>query len=184
MTLRILFFFLLFATTYVSKSQTLYVPNGTSGIGTSGNNNVGIGIANPQTTLDINGNALIRGWDAVLSSNNAAGNAFQLIGTYQGWNPNAIYIAGYNAVHNNGYSTKYVSFGGGGAERLWVDLMSGNIGIGTTIPQSQLEIAQYSPDNFIWLQTLRNSSNTPTSTGKTGVGLKLALSTKDEPANG
>jgi len=79
-------------------------------------------------------------WDNVFRSVDQGRN-YELIGTYQGWNKNAIYIAGYNNQNvPSYYSTKYVSFGGAGVERLWVDLLSGNVGIGTTNPENKLSI--------------------------------------------
>lgn len=41
-------------------SQTLYVPGGTGGIGSSSNGNVGIGVGSPLSKLDVNGDILIR----------------------------------------------------------------------------------------------------------------------------
>ena len=90
---------------------------------------VGIGVSNPEASLDINGGAIIRGWDAVLTSKNTEGNNLQLIGTYQGWNKNTVYIAGYNASNLSDISTTSVSFGGSGAERLWINLLNGHVGI-------------------------------------------------------
>jgi len=80
-------------------------------------------------------------WDNVLRSTNQGKN-YDLIGTYQGWNTNAIYIGGYNYSNNpTSIATKYISFGGSSVERLWIDLLSGNVGIGTTNPGSKLVIA-------------------------------------------
>lgn len=79
-------------------------------------------------------------WDNALKSTDHGRN-YDLIGTYQGWNTNAIYIAGYNYQNNPSYySTKYISFGGQGIERMWLDLLSGNVGIGTTNPDYTLTI--------------------------------------------
>ncbi|MFT4073836.1 MAG: tail fiber protein [Dysgonamonadaceae bacterium] len=123
-----------------TQAQTVYVPNGASGIGTSSNGNVGIGVANPISKLDINGQITIRSWDAVLNSLSTENEVFPLIGIYQGWNKNAIYLAGYNASNRANSPTKYVSIGGSPVERLWVDLLSGNVGIGTTAPLAKLHI--------------------------------------------
>jgi len=80
-------------------------------------------------------------WDNVLRSSDQ-GNNYDLIGTYQGWNTNAIYIAGYNYQSNPSYySAKYISFGGQGIERMWLDLLSGNVGIGTTTPLAKFHVA-------------------------------------------
>jgi len=80
-------------------------------------------------------------WDNVLRSTDDGKN-YDLIGTYRGWNTNAIYIAGYNYQSNPSYySAKYVSFGGSGIERMWIDLFSGNVGIGTTTPLAKFHVA-------------------------------------------
>jgi hypothetical protein len=104
--------------------------------------NVGIGTTAPSEKLHVAGTIRIEGWDAVLHSVDTAGRYQDLIGTYQGWNPNTVYIAGYNAVNNpSGRNTTAVSIGGSGSERLWVNLTTGNVGIGTTAPAGQLDVA-------------------------------------------
>jgi hypothetical protein len=80
-------------------------------------------------------------WDNVFRSSDDGRN-YELIGTYRGWNKDAVYIAGYNYSNiPSYYSTKYISFGGSGVERLWVDLLSGNVGIGTTTPLAKFHVA-------------------------------------------
>jgi len=52
---KLLLFTVLFFSVSAIYSQTLYVPNGSTGVGISSNGNVGINTANPQTKLDVNG---------------------------------------------------------------------------------------------------------------------------------
>jgi len=108
--------------------------------------NVGIGTTSPREKLHVNGTIRIEGWDAVLHSVDTAGRYQDLIGTYQGWNPNTVYIAGYNAV-NSGRNTTAVSIGGYGSERLWVNLTSGKVGIGTTNPGAKLHLSSLGSTN-------------------------------------
>jgi len=63
----------------------------------------------------------------------------QLIGSYQGWDPEAIFIGGYNAQSTYGVtSTKRIFLGGpySGTNFLAMDLPSGNLGLNVVNPQS------------------------------------------------
>lgn len=63
----------------------------------------------------------------------------QLIGSYQGWDPEAIYVGGYNASSIYGAtSTKRIFLGGphSGTNFLTMDIPSGNLGLNVTNPQS------------------------------------------------
>jgi hypothetical protein len=86
----------------------------------------------------------VLGWDAVYGSFDTGGGVnrpFHLIGSYHGWDPYGVYIAGYNYYNNSSVSqAKKVYVGGGGTERLTIDLSTGNVGIGTTAPSFPLTI--------------------------------------------
>jgi hypothetical protein len=88
----------------------------------------------------------VKGWDAVYKSLDTGGGVnrtFHLIGTYHGWDAEAIYIPGYNYYNpaggdvNNSYA-KRVHFGK--PEQVTIDLGTGNVGIGTTNPGAKLDI--------------------------------------------
>jgi hypothetical protein len=83
----------------------------------------------------------VAGWDAVLTSgyNNGTtvNNNYHLIGTYQGWDPNAIYIAGYHFYNNPNIATKRIYMGS-----LFQDLANGRIGIGSSSPRAAVEIVR------------------------------------------
>jgi hypothetical protein len=87
----------------------------------------------------------VLGWDAVYGSFDTGGGVnrpFHLIGTYHGWDPFGVYIAGYNYYNNSSFSqARKVYVGGGGTERLTIDLSNGNVGIGTTAPGYKLDVA-------------------------------------------
>ncbi len=55
MKMKLLFCAALLGVAVSLNAQTLYVPSGTGGIGTSTNGNVGIGIPNPTFKLTVNG---------------------------------------------------------------------------------------------------------------------------------
>lgn len=52
---------ILVVTTFASKAQTLFVPNGTTGVSTSTNANVGVGIATPTEKFEVSGNLSVLG---------------------------------------------------------------------------------------------------------------------------
>jgi len=81
---------------------------------------LGIGISLPASRLHVVGTPLIEGWDSVLESRYAT-ERYQLIGSYWGWDKEAIYIAGYNK-YNSQYNTSRVIVGGPGTS---VDLRVG-----------------------------------------------------------
>ena len=79
---------------------------------------LGVGIETPQAKLHVkDGKVLIDGWDAVLEATHwDNGNEYkhQVIGTYAGWEKNAIFIAGYNRnfqTTGSDYKTDKVIFG-------------------------------------------------------------------------
>jgi len=112
--------------------------------------------------LDVVGSVRIQGWDAVYKSFDTGGGVnktFHLIGTYHGWDPSAIYIAGYNYYNpaggnvNNSYAKK-IHFGK--PERMTVDLGTGNVGIGITGPHGKLDIKQGHGD---WISLSRTAGS-------------------------
>lgn len=70
-------------------------------------------------------------WDNVLKSVQD-GNTYHLIGSYKGWDPKAVYIAGYNAGNMAGVATERVYIGEPTTgKHLTVNLLNGGVGIGT-----------------------------------------------------
>lgn len=105
--------------------------------------NVGIGTSTPGVKLDVLG--AVRSTNFILSENfdnvlNSVdnGNVYPLIGTYRGWDAKGVYIAGYNAGNsaaaNYTTATERVYIGNPtfNSNYLSVNLLNGNVGIGTT----------------------------------------------------
>jgi hypothetical protein len=83
----------------------------------------------------------ISGWDAVLNSSDTSGRFHDLIGTYEGWDPHAVYITGYNVKNSPGErATERVTIGGSGSEVMTADITSGNVGIGDVNPAAKLTV--------------------------------------------
>jgi hypothetical protein len=102
--------------------QTIYVPSGTSGIGSSVNANVGIGTANPEVKFEVNGMGRFTG----ISSPAANGSAVEIsqsgnIGIIEAYNRSA----GGIPLRIYGYPTAF---------------LGGNVGVGTTSPGTKLDI--------------------------------------------
>lgn len=75
----------------------------------------------------------VSGWGAVVTGQYNTNN-YELIGTYHGWDPYGVYIAGYNNVNANWITTRRVYIGN---SNLFVaDFQTANIGIGTNIVPS------------------------------------------------
>jgi len=154
MKLKKLFLGMLVAFSLNAFSQTLFVPSGTGGIGTSTvSGNVGIGIANPQELLQLNGN--IRGNQSGalrISSGNGTVDIGAQNNMWCHFNTDR-----YNFFFNKTV-TSYISFSSYATNdlilqtgtaagsnynttRMTIQNTTGFVGIGTTTPGKMLDVA-------------------------------------------
>ncbi|MFB9110742.1 hypothetical protein [Flavobacterium gyeonganense] len=118
-------FFLFFFIVIKSFSQNLYVPNGISGVSNSINNNVGIGVSDPKTKFEINGDITLDFKTIYLDR--SANREFYKISN-PAWNDGLQY--------HHYTSHKFFTLSG---EVLRIQ-QNGNIGIGVSDPQTKLEV--------------------------------------------
>ncbi len=119
----------------VLKAQTLYVPNGTSGIGISTNGNVGIGTSLPAYKLELNG-----------TGTNAGIHLLKSDGVPASW-----------YIHPGRLGNGEFSIGDDNQYRLVIG-NQGNIGVGTTNPSAKLEVYNIAQSGHLLLSTNDNPS--------------------------
>ena len=107
-------------------AQTVYLPNGTSGIGTSSNSFVGVGTNNPSSNLHVWDN--VAGQIHILVQNNFNGGARTFLSSESG--KSSIQSDKDFAIRTNG---------GGWSDKVMVK-NNGNVGIGTLLPAEKLEV--------------------------------------------
>jgi hypothetical protein len=119
-----------------TKTQSTYYglslqPNG---------GNVGIGTTTPSNTLDVNGGAEINGETYIRSTSNVG---LRIQTTDQGIGGNDGLRVGLNATHAFvwQYENKPLAFATNGGQRMTISA-GGNVGIGTTSPDSLLQIGE------------------------------------------
>ena len=133
------------------NAQTVYVPGGTGGIGTSSNGNVGVGISTPLAKLHVNsganstyasilatsdeGNSLVV---SSLSTHPTYTKVFSL--THEYFNSSSCRNNGAINFYRGGSERGgFLSFDTDGQERLRIDEW-GKLGIGTTSPDQMLTV--------------------------------------------
>jgi len=90
----------------------------------------------PSDRFEVIGNMKVHGFDAVVHGRSADGREADLVGTYQGWDADGVYLAGYNAINAPGVrNTRRVYMGGAGTETLVADLANQRVGIGVTLAE-------------------------------------------------
>jgi hypothetical protein len=133
------------------KSQTVYLPNGTGGIGTSSNGNVGIGTNSPKAKLEVNSGANTI-YASILATSDEGNNL-----VVSSLSPQPTYTKVFSLTHeyynssscrNNGAINffrggsergGFLSFDTDGQERLRIDEW-GKLGIGTIAPDQMLTV--------------------------------------------
>lgn len=127
-----------------SFSQSLYVPSGTDGIGSSLSNNIGIGVSNPQEKLTIDGS--IRGNQSG-ALRISTGNGYIDIGPKNAnyahfYTDRTAYLFDKEIRTTSGSfcsGTSYLSLKTAGSTKLYIN-SNGKVGIGTTQPKSKLDV--------------------------------------------
>ncbi len=115
--------------------------------------------------------------DSYLYSQNDYGK-YQLIGTYPGWDKEAIYIAGYNNTNLSSIATKRVYIG----KSIVFELSNASLGIGTTNPQAKLhlssaQISQNSIARFDANMIIEGTGNGRTLTNGAALGFVVPADT-------
>lgn len=119
------FSFLIYFIVIKSFSQNLFIPNGISGVSNSVNNNVGVGVSDPQTKFEVNG-------DLTLD--------FKTIYFDRSINREQYKIS--NPAWNDGLQFHHYTshkFFTMGVEKLRIQ-QNGNVGVGVSDPQTKLEV--------------------------------------------
>ncbi len=125
-----------------SKGQTLFVPSGTAGIGTSTNANTGIGTSSPQSLLHIisTANNLLKIQSVTGGAGNTAGIDFC---TFSTPTSRVARIEAFDKGYFNGDLVFYTDGdnidNANTTEKMRI-LMNGNVGIGTPSPNQKLEV--------------------------------------------
>lgn len=134
-------------------SQSLYVPSGSSGIGSSSNSNIGIGTSSPLSKLDVRGSVYIPN-----------GNSYWIGSTSDAGSRIRLYNNGSNAYFDF-YNNLYFRTGSSSSSTKFTFLSTGRIGVGTTTPSGYLDIQ--SPDGLMALYINHQS------TGDNAWGMKI-----------
>jgi hypothetical protein len=127
------------ALTSIANSQ-IYTPSGVIQ-GSSGNNNVGIGINPPVWKLDIRTSLGNDGVNVTQTGSEAA--ALHLTNSFTGGRHWALFSTGSGNGQGAGNFSIYDYTGG--VDRFFINQSSGNVGFGTNAPNACLDILQRSP---------------------------------------
>ncbi len=169
MKIKTLLFVALALLSFNAVSQTLYVPSGTNGIGSSGNANIGIGLSNPGDKLHIK-NATDNSFLRIETGANQKYAGLKLVGSHNGSTATSqIYMDYYGLTNHHGLN--YIS-GRSGYDHHWFKNSAGNVlfaiktqssGFGRIVipANAMLEIGTDNPDNgFLRVSTVTNCYNT------------------------
>jgi hypothetical protein len=122
--------------TYITNAQTLYVPAGTGGIGTSTNGNVGIGTTSTPTY----------GFESALSSAALGARTLIIGGSNEIWTQNQVNNTADLYINYRGYADGQTQFrntriyNGKGGIITYFDGVNSRVGIGTVTPVKSLHI--------------------------------------------
>lgn len=169
MKLKTLFLAVFIGTTINAFCQTLYVPSGINGIGSSGTANIGIGLSNPVDKLHIK-NSTDNSFLRIETGANQKYAGLKLVGSHNGSTATSqIYMDYYGLTNHHGLN--YIS-GRSGYDHHWFKNSAGNVlfaiktqssGYGRIVipANAMLEIGTDNPANgFLRVSTVTNCYNT------------------------
>ena len=167
---RVILALSILALALTAEGQTVYLPNGAGGIGTSSNDNVGIGTSSPQAKFNINTLGFSSTANSTYPTASSRGDIVQLlesnnngleIGNAKGLNDRKVWILGrhndlnyitlgtfYSTLHlqpDVGNKTNYQGVAIGYSANTSLTngthlAVNGNVGIGTISPKAKLHI--------------------------------------------
>jgi hypothetical protein len=170
MKTRILLFLIFTGVIFPLHAQ-LYIPIGTT-LSTSTNNNVGIGTSAPNAKLEVNGDTRINGNINIFNNTNKI----------VGFNDPANYYIGYFPVEGSaGLDLHYyggIRFGDRTSNSV-MQITNGKVGIGTTNPNSRLEVGvthDFNQDEEMRIGSYYNSKFY-------GIGMNYRIDPNGNPSN-
>ena len=139
-----------------TQAQTVYIPNGLSGIGSSTNANVGIGTSSPQEKLHVNGNLKLEGNAGIIFNRPDTNDPYNYIVFRQ--QDETKWLIDYGTQQTS--NLRFVRFSGGQQDSFLnfdydnfeFEILNTRVGIGTSSPAHQLHLKDPSGGSALGLE--------------------------------